>query len=193
MGYQNIFQEKQAKDIEDLFFLQQDKKLIEQLHKLERMKETKQALASVSGITNDEVLQKLVELNIRPEILATLAMIPLIEVAWADGSVDEKEKKAVIDAASESFVSKDSPDFAVLQSWMEHKPEPKLLEAWIHYMQGLCEKLTEHQKNALKKDLLGHARQVAEAAGGFLGFGSKISDTEQQMLGKLEAAFNKVK
>jgi hypothetical protein len=57
MGYQNIFQEKQAKDIEDLFFLQQDKKLIEQLHKLERMKETKQALASVSGITNDEVLQ----------------------------------------------------------------------------------------------------------------------------------------
>ena len=186
----NFFQEKQGRTLEDLFFLERDKKLIEELHRIEKMKETKKVLAQVSGITNEDILQKLVDLNVRPEILASLALVPLIEVAWADGKVDEEEKAAVLEAAEELFVSKDSPDFDLLRQWMKHKPTPKLLEAWKHYIKGLCGELTQHQKNALKKDLIGHARQVAEATGGILGFGNKISKPEQKMLDKLESAFD---
>jgi hypothetical protein len=186
----DFFQEKQSKTLEDLFFLERDKKLIADLHRIEKMKETKKILAKVSGITNEDVLQKLVDLNVRPEILASLALVPLIEVAWADGKVDDEEKAAVLEAAAESFISKDSPDFDLLRQWMEHKPGPKLLEAWKHYVKGLCGELTQHQKNALKKDLIGHARQVAEATGGILGLGNKISKPEQKMLDKLESAFD---
>ncbi|MGE5297015.1 MAG: hypothetical protein ACM3VT_19505 [Solirubrobacterales bacterium] len=190
MDKANFSQDKRGKSLEDLFFLEQDKILIERLHRLEKMKETREAIAKVSGITDEDVLQRLVELDIRPEILASLALVPLIELAWADGTVDEKEKAAVLEAASESFVSKDSPDFSLLQQWMEHKPGPKLLEAWRHYIKGLCGELSEHQRAALKKDLLGHARQIAEATGGFLGLGNKISKPEKEMLEKLESAFD---
>ncbi len=186
----SFFQERRAKTLEDLFFLARDKKLTEELRRIRKMKETKEALASVSGITNQDVLQKLIELNIRPEILASLAMAPLVEVAWADGKIDEKEKKAVLEAACKSFIPKDSVDFNLLRCWLEHKPDSKLLEAWVHYMKGLCEKLSDTEKDALKKDLIGHARAVAQAAGGFLGLGSKISKTEEQMLVQLEAVFN---
>jgi hypothetical protein len=186
----NFFQKKQGRTLEDLFFLEKDKKLIEDLHRIEKMKETKKVLTQVSGITNEDILQKLVDLNVRPEILASLALVPLIEVAWADGKIDEEETAAVLEAAEESFVSKDSPDFDLLRQWMEHRPAPKLLEAWKHYIKGLCGELTQHQKNALKKDLIGHARQVAEATGGILGFGNKISKPEQKMLNKLESAFD---
>jgi hypothetical protein len=186
----NSFQDKRGKSLEDLFFLEQDKILIERLHRLEKMKETKEALAQVSGITDEDVLQKLVELDIRPEIVASLAMVPLIAVAWADGKIDEEEKAAVLEAAGESFVSKDSPDFSLLQQWMERKPSSKLFDAWKHYIKGLCEKLSTHQRAALKKDLIGHARQVAEATGGFLGLGNKVSKPEKEMLEKLESAFD---
>jgi hypothetical protein len=189
MDMSSFFQARQAKDLEDLFFLKQDKKLIEGLHKIEKMKETKKALAEVSGITDDEVLQKFVELNVRPEILASLALIPLIEVAWADGNIDLEEEKAVLAAAAESFISKDSPDFDLLKSWMKHKPDPKLLDAWIVYITGLCKKLSAHQTSALKKDFLGHATDVAKAAGGFLGLGNKVSKAEQAVLDKLASAF----
>jgi hypothetical protein len=181
---------EQGRTLADIFFLERDRKLIEDLHRIEKMKETKQVLSKVSGITEDSILQKLVDLNIRPEILATLAIVPLVEVAWADGSIDEKEKAAVIEAAKQSFISKDSPDFDLLRQWLTHKPGAKLLEAWEHYIKGLCRELTKHQKNALKKDLIGHARQVAQAAGGILGLGNKISKTEQKILDKLESAFN---
>ncbi len=181
---------EQGRTLADIFFLERDRKLIEDLHRIEKMKETKQALSQVSGITDDDVLQKLVGLNIRPEIMATLALVPLVEVAWADGKIDEKEKAAVLEAAGESFISKESPDFDLLKQWLTHKPQASMLDAWKHYIKGLCGQLTEHQKNALKKDLIGHARQVAQAAGGILGLGSKISKPEQDILAKLESAFD---
>ena len=43
--------------------------------------------------------------------------------------------------------------------------------------------------NDLKSDLLGRARTVAEAAGGILGLGSKVSKSEQAMLEELAHAF----
>ncbi len=190
MDTADFFQEKRGKSLEDQFFLEQDKILIEKLHQLEKMKETKEAIAKVSGIADEDVLQKLVELNIRPEIIASLALVPLITLAWADGKIDEEEKAAVLAAAGKSFVSKDSPDSTLLQQWMEHKPGPRLLEAWRHYIKGLCAELSEHQKTALKNDFIGHARQVAEATGGFLGLGNRISKPEKEMLEKLESAFD---
>jgi GTPase involved in cell partitioning and DNA repair len=102
--------------------------------------------------------------------------------------MDEKEKAAILKAAGELF-AKDSPDLTVLRQWLDHKPSPQLLEAWEYYIQGLCEQLTASQKNALKTDIVGHARQVAQAAGGFLGMGNKIFKSEQDMLDRLEAAF----
>ena len=185
----NVSLSEQGRILADKFFLERDKKLIEDLNHLEKMKETKKVLSKVSGITDDDVLQKLVDLNIRPEILATLAVVPLVEVAWADGKVDEREKKAVLEAAKKSFILKDSPDFDLLRQWLTHKPGIKLLEAWEHYIEGLCRELTRHQKSALKKNLIGHARQVAQAAGGILGLGKKISKPEQKILDKLESAF----
>lgn len=189
MDNKNLIMRTRAKTLEDLFFLEQDRILIQQLHRMEKMKETKESLAEVSGITNEDVLQKLVELDIRPDVIASLALVPLVEVAWADGEIDEKEKAAILKADSE-FFPQNSPDVKIMKQWLEHKPGPKLLQAWKHYVKGLCEQMTASQKAALRAEIIGHARQVAMAAGGFLGFGNKISASEQNMLDQLDAAFN---
>ena len=189
MDKDHLIMETRAKTLEDAFFLKQDQILMEQFHLMEKMKETMESLSKVSGITNKQVLQKLVELNIPPDLVASLALVPLVEVAWADGEIDEKEKVAVLKAEGTIF-AKDSPDMAVLKCWMEHKPGRQLLEAWKHYIKGLCEQMTEAQKTALRKEVIGHARQVAQAAGGFLSIGNKISKAEQNMLKNLDTAFD---
>ncbi len=43
-------------------------------------------------------------------------------------------------------------------------------------------------RTALMEDLLGRARSIAEAAGGFLGLGA-ITEDEQRTLAELERAF----
>jgi hypothetical protein len=177
-------------NLENEFFFKEDQKLIAKLKEMRKLKETKVELSKVSGITDEAVLQKLVDLNIRPETLASLSLVPLVEVAWADGEVDAEEQRAVLAAAEKMGFAKGSNDYMLLTEWMKHKPSSKLLEAWIHYIQGLCGVVNAKEKAELKQKFIGQTRSVAEASGGFLGLGNKISTAEAKMLAKLESAFS---
>jgi len=181
--------ENMAETLDDLFFKKEDEKLIKHLKAMKKLKETKEALSDVSGIRNDHIIDKLVELNVRPETLASLSLIPLVEVAWADGNVDDKEKEAVLSSAHKMGFKKDSADYDILAQWMTHKPSKDLITAWVHYIQGLCEKLTESEKADLKKELIDNTKTIALASGGFLGLGNKISKAEADILSQLEKAF----
>ncbi len=176
-------------NLEGAFFLERDSVLIDNLKKMRRMEKTKERLSEVSGISNDAVLQKLVDLEVRPETLATLSMVPLVEVAWADGKIDEKEKEAVKKAVEQVLPDNAVIDLALVERWLQVKPPENMLTAWIHYIEGLREALSESERADLKECLIGQARAVAEASGGILGLTSKISAPEQAMLDKMSAAF----
>jgi hypothetical protein len=177
--------------LENAFFAERDSILIENLKTMRRMQETKDALSKVSGIRNDAVLQKLVDLNVRPETLASLAVIPLVEVAWADGKIDEAEREAVKKAARDVLPKDASIELQLVDRWLEQKPPENMLTAWTHYIEGLCEELGETEKSALKTELLGQARLVAQASGGFLGLTSKVSPQEKAILDQMDGAFCK--
>jgi uncharacterized tellurite resistance protein B-like protein len=189
MAKEDVFQDNLKRNLEDQFFHKQDQVLIDNLKKMRQLKETREELAKISGIHDEAILQKLVELNIRPETLASLSLVPLIEVAWADGSVDESEKRAVLTAAEKMGFTKESTDYTLLKEWMQHKPSPRMLDAWIHYIEGLCKQLSDEQRVELKKNLVDNTRAVAEASGGFMGLVNRISDAEKKVLAKLEGAF----
>lgn len=181
--------EKRGQQLEDAFFLKEDLKLIEQLREMREMEETKDALSKASGITDDAILQKLVELNVHAEMVTAMAAVPLVMVAWADGKLDEKEKIAVLHGAHEAGVSDECPSYAILQQWLTHHPGDDLLEAWIGFTSAICEVLDEAERQALKADLLQRARNVAEASGGFLGLTSAVSGPEAGVLDKMKTAF----
>ena len=153
------------------------------------MTESKEILGKVSGITNEAILERLVNLNIRPETLAALALVPLIEVVWADGEVDEKERAMVLAYATSQGIALGSIDRELLERWLARQPEASLLNAWQHYVQGLCECLSRSERDVLKEELMRNVRKAAEASGGFLGMG-KISGQERQVLAELESSFS---
>jgi hypothetical protein len=190
-GTQNMdaMLKRRGRMLEDLFFAEQDARLIAKQKELARMARTQQALADVSGITNQEVLRKLVELEISPDLLASLAVVPLVEVAWADGSVDEREQKAILDGAAGAGMGRGSVDYELLEEWLTKPPPASLLEAWVHYIAGLCEALSEQDRKSLEVSLLSRARLVAEAAGGFLGLVSRVSAREEAILNRMAKAF----
>lgn len=53
-----------------------------------------------------------------------------------------------------------------------------MIQAWKHYVKGLCQQLDSQEVERLRHELLDRAHTVAQAAGGFLGFGDKISTAE---------------
>jgi hypothetical protein len=182
------FSEKRNRSLEDMFFYEQDRRLIEERKRLQKMKETKENLARISGIEDDAVLEKLVALNIRPETLATLIGIPLIEIAWADGEMDKRERKKLFEYAEKSGLRKKGLDPEIMSTLLQNRPDPALLEAWMQYMQTLSKQLTEDERKSFREELMADARSIAKAAGGILGYGT-ISAEEKALLSKLESAF----
>lgn len=179
-----------GRSLEDEFFHREDKRLIQRLTELKAAEATREALGKASGITNAAILDKLMELGIRPETVAALALVPLVEVAWADGTLDARERRAVLDRARESGLAAGSTEQALLEAWLGRRPDAKLLTAWIHMVRGMCEQMGPDEAARLRTSLLERARAVAAASGGVLGLGSKVSAAEAQMLKELEKAFS---
>ncbi|MBN2188468.1 MAG: hypothetical protein JW699_03360 [Chitinispirillaceae bacterium] len=174
--------------MEDSFFIQQDKALIDKQKTLKRMAQTKEALAAVSGIRNDSVLQKLAELEVRPETLAPLSVIPLVAVAWADGSISKNEEASVLAGVRALGINEESVGYGLLKLWLSQKPPKAMLEAWSQYVRGIGEKMTVQEKEKLMHEVLSKARKVAEASGGVLGVGT-VSPEEKAVLEEMEKTF----
>jgi hypothetical protein len=177
------------KALEESFFDKENRKLLEKLRAEQRKKEAKAGLAQIAGIRDEAVLAKLVELGIEPDTWTALSLVPLVEVAWADGTLDDKERRAVLSAAEAHGVASGSASHQLLESWLRARPDARLLEAWGEYMVGVCAELEEGPRRALKADILGRARAVAEAAGGILGLINRVSAQEEAVLAELEKPF----
>src|SRR5262245_33653044 len=179
-----------VKSLEDEFFRREDQRLMERLRELKAKEVSRDGLSKASGITNPGILDKLLALGIRPEIVGALAIIPLVEVAWADGAIGGGEKRAILDRAQKAGIESGSPGHDLLASWLERRPEPKLLTSWIHMVQGICESLGRDEVEALRAGLVERAGTVARASGGLLGVGS-VSTAEAEKIKQLESAFRR--
>jgi hypothetical protein len=177
------------KALEDIFFEKENRKLLERMQAEQQRKEARAALAELTGIHDGELLDKLAALEIRPGSFAALALIPLVEVAWADGQIQDRERRAIFSAAEANGIARGSASFELLESWLTSRPDPRYLAAWGEYIVALCAELDERGRAALRREILDRARQIAAAAGGILGIGGRISQQEQRVLDELEKAF----
>jgi len=179
-----------GKALEDEFFKKEESKLIAK-RKTEKLTATnKAALKAISGMSDDEVLGKLIEIGVSADTVSALSLVPLVEVAWADGEVQDREQEAILHAAQDKGIDKGSPAHELLSGWLKSRPGESLMKAWEGYIEALDEQLTTQQLDILKHQVVDRAEAVAQAAGGFLGV-KTISESEKQVLAKLEAAFEK--
>src|SRR4051812_35668597 len=119
------------KELEEGFFAKQNQQLLEKLKAEKQKALTKEGIKEVTGISNEEVLEFLVRLNLNQETISALALFPLIEVAWADGACDKKEAAAVLDAAHAAGVLKGSSSHTLIEEWLKLKPPATLHVAWF--------------------------------------------------------------
>jgi tellurite resistance protein len=183
------FLDDRRRAMEEAFFAKQDAELIRRMQKGAAPDTQKESLSAASGITDPALLEKLVGLGLDSNTLAALSLVPLVAVAWADGSIEEKERAALLSAAADSGLDRSGTAYQLLTGWLATRPSPQLVETWADYIKATSAGLGEDARRALKLSLLGRARRVAEAAGGFLGLASKVSPAEEAVLTRLEQAF----
>ena len=181
--------EARGKSLEEAFFSKQNQDLINKLHAKKAAEESKDNLRASTGIKNDSVLDNLVSSGVSVSTMTALTMVPLVTVAWADGQMEEKERKAVIKAAHEQGITDGSDASLLLDQWLSTKPNNMLFKTWKDYVSALKEIMPAAAFEALKGQVVSCANSVADSAGGILGIAS-ISNVEKQAISSIEAAFS---
>ena len=180
--------EERGRALENEFYEKQDKEKLAAMKTKLDSQSSRDELRKASGMTDDAVLDKLVALGLRGNTIAALSLVPLIEVAWADGEIQDNERTAILQGAHGKGLEQGSDGYELLQSWLKRKPAVALIEAWEAYIKALTGQLNDEQNKLLKNQIVGFAKMVAAAAGGFLGIG-KVSASEEKVLHRIDAAF----
>jgi hypothetical protein len=178
-----------AKSLEDAFFKERDRKLAERIKHQLNAEEQHRVLAFSLGLTDELAAKGIAQLQSGLEVVAVMALLPMVEVAWCDGKVESSEKGAVLRGAAEVGLEFESPLYKFLESWLDHRPSPAALQAWHEYVKSFVNLVEPATAAKAKAGVMGRAERVAKAAGGFMGFGNKISEQEQACLNDLAKAF----
>ena len=175
--------------LEDRFFKDQEAKQISHLREELAAKKNREELSSVCGIEDETVLNTLTKLDVGAHDVSALTLVPLVQVAWADGTVNDKERDAILKAANAQGVEANSHSHELLEAWLLVEPTDELFKAWAGYVDALRPHMSEEEMTAIKESVLGLAHDVASAAGGYLGIGT-VSSSEKDVLTGISNAFD---
>jgi hypothetical protein len=187
-GVSEVTLEERGRALENQFYDKQDKEKLAAMKAKLASQATREELRKASGMTDEAVLDKLISLGLRANTIAALSLVPLIEVAWADGEIQDNERSAILQGAHGKGLEQGSDGYQLLQTWLNRKPDAALFEAWQAYIKALTGQLNDEQNKLLKNQIVGFAKMVAASAGGFLGIG-KVSASEEKVLHRIDAAF----
>ena len=180
--------EERGKALEDQFFEKENQQKLSAMKDKLDTQRSREDLRKASGMTDDSVLDKLVALGLKSNTIAALSLVPLIAVAWADGTIQDNERTAILQGAHGKGLEQGTDGYDVLNHWLAKRPDDALFVAWEAYIKSLASQLNDEQNRLLKNQIVGFAKMVAGSAGGFLGIG-RVSASEEKVLARIEAAF----
>ncbi len=110
-----------------------------------------------------------------------IALLPLVEVAWADGTIQESERTVILEAGRTRF-GLDDAGLAILEGWLRTRPAPAVVRGGRRVLAALCA-----DQGLVCDDVVTLAREVAGAAGGQFGFGA-IDAREARVIDEIAEA-----
>ena len=176
--------------LEEEFFRKSDAALLEKMRAKAKLDEVAAELAKTLQVENPDLLRRVIDLGVAPGTGAALLLLPLVQVAWAEDEVTDKERAAVLRLAATRGVASGSPSEAQLRGWLVNRPSDALFQAAIEVIKAGISRLTPQEREDRIRAYAGACREVSEASGGLakvLG-GSGTSSEERSLIDVISAA-----
>lgn len=173
--------------LEEEFFQKQNAAVLAKLRESKAEDNERAAMSAALGADDPALFAELRAHGVTSATLAAVSLAPLVLVAWADRTLEDKERTAVLKEAAASGLLPGSPEMELLESWLRERPPGTLLATWASYAKGVSEALDDGRRTDLRESIVSRAKAVAGAAGGFAGM-NRISAAEKDVLDQVEAA-----
>ncbi len=177
---------ERGRALEDEYFHRKDRELIEKIRRKAATEEAERALGASAGISDPEVLHELQALGFTPETIALLPLVPVLQVAWAEGGVTPVERHLIEKLANARGIAPGSGADAQLMDWLANKPSDEVFRGAARLTQALLESGSSVVANLRADQLVEYCEQVASASGGIFGLG-RVSVEERTLLASIAA------
>jgi hypothetical protein len=187
----DIFKDRERSE-EERYIRDHDAKLIEKLREKARLEEIVKALAESLQVGDPELLDRARALGITLETGPAFLLAPLVQVAWAEGKVTDREREAVLRLAAARGVEAGSAAHAQLVEWLRNRPSDALFDTALETIRAGLSRLPPAEREERAAQIVAACREISEASGGglprALGLATGTSGEETSVLERITAA-----
>jgi hypothetical protein len=170
---------------EDEYFHKRDRELVEKMRRAAAADQARRDLTEKSGLTDPELVADLQALGFTPGTLPLLPLVPIVEMAWAEGGVTPAERSLIVELARARGITPGSDADGQLARWLDHRPDATVFARATRLIGAMLD--AGGQTGLSASDLIRYCEQIAAASGGIFGIG-KVSVDERETLARIAAA-----
>jgi len=164
------------------YFYQLDVELIERMRQRADREERERRMAEACQIKDPDTLDALERLGYSPKTVSLLCLVPLVQMAWADGWVTHAERNHVLAIARQHGVEENTPASQQLDAWLEWPPSEEFFLGSWRAIRAALSLLPPEERKTRQDALIGQCKDIASATW-HLG---KIGAAEQKMLEEIQ-------
>ena len=171
---------------EEEYFRRKENELLERLKSRAATEAGRRKLGDALQTTDPQILEDLQAFGYDADTVKLLFVVPLIYVAWADGSVTPRERSLILELAKVDGKQEDNPAWRQLTQWLDARPPEEFFERSFRVIRSLLGGESPEERSKSERDLLSSSVRIAEASGGILGLRS-ISSAERSAMERVAA------
>ena len=175
---------------EEDYFRKRDRELIERMRQAATAEQTRKDLQAKTGLQDPELLRDLQELGFAPDTIALLPLVPVLQVAWAEGGVSPAERKLIVELARSRGIESGSAADQQLAAWLDRAPGASVFERATRLIRAMLDRPGPAATDLSADGLIKYAESIASASGGMFGIG-RVSTEERKILENLASKLKK--
>lgn len=112
-------------------------------------------------------------------------LLPVIQVAWADGTSSYREESALKVIAHRRGLREGTPAYERFEEYLAAKPKDNVYRASVEALKAIYDAMDLAEATATKEQMAADCFAVADASGGFMLMGNRLCAEEKELLVEL--------
>ena len=180
---------KRGRALEEEYFRKKDRELIEKIRQAAATEQARKDLGRKAGLEDPQLIQELQDLGFTPETVGLLPLVPVIQMAWAEGGITKAERELILRLARSRGIEAGSAADRQLTEWLTHQPAEAVFARATRLIRAMLDSTPGQTGDLSADDLVKYCEEIASASGGMLGIG-RISAEERALLSSIAADLN---
>lgn len=189
MTDKDAFKER-GRALEEDYFRRKEQELIAKMREKAASDAARDAISARTGVADAQLLQDLHELGYTADTVSLLHVVPLVQMAWAEGGMSMRERDLIIEAARARGIETGSAADQMLAGWLAARPSEELFSTTLRAIAAMLASRPAAERDASEKDLVSYLSSIASASGGVLGWGA-VSAEERAVLERVTRELEK--